>query len=233
MQNKKIAIMVAMDKELATFQTYLSNLTKTSDGNRLIIQGTLGNNEIILAKGGIGKTAASSFVTTIIERYHPDYVINMGIAGGYERNLKPLDIVVATASLYYDVDMTSDAFSNVRYGQLEEMPLLYKGDPELLKIVKSIDSSIHFGYIATGDQFVTNYQYVDSIVNTHFSDLPIIAFDMESAAISHVCYLHQIPCLIVRSISDIIGSTNAFDYEVFSSTASQKASELVKKMLTM
>lgn len=233
MQNKKIAIMVAMDKELATFQTYLSNVMKTEDGKRLIIQGNLGNNEIILAKGGIGKTAAGSFVTTIIERYHPDYVINMGIAGGYDRKLKPLDIVIATAALYYDVDMTSDEFSKVQYGQLEEMPLLFKSSQELLDFVETTGTTINFGYIATGDQFVTDYQHVNEIVKKHFSDLPIVAFDMESAAILHVCYLHQIPCLIVRSISDIIGSTNAIDYEVFSKTASQKASELVKKMLTL
>lgn len=229
---ERIVIVVAMDKELATFKKELNNLQQINLRNREIYLGSLNGHEIILAKTGIGKVAAGSFLTTLIERYHPTLVINMGIAGGFNKDIKTLDTIVVTKAVYSDVDMTSDEFSDLAYGQLEEMPPYFTIDEKLIKLVHNIvGDDAYYGTIATGDQFVTDYERCKKIVESYFNDLNVLAFDMESAAFLHVCYLYDIPCLVIRTISDIIGSTTPLDYSNFSTIASNKVGTICKKLI--
>ena len=229
---KRIVVVVAMDKELATLKAYLTNVKTLSIRNRDVYIGNLDNNEVIIAKTGIGKVAASSFLTLLIERYNPDVVLNIGIAGGYSKSLRTLDTLVVTSAYYSDVDMTGDEFSNLRYGQLEEMPECFECDKSLLLKAKEIlQGEAHYGSIATGDQFVTNYEKCSNIVETYFTNSDILAFDMESAAFLHVCYLYNIPCLVIRTISDLIGSTTPLDYAHFSTLASYKVGMVCRKLI--
>ena len=55
---------------------------------------------------------------------------------------------------------------------------------------------------------------------------------MESAAIAQVCTINKTKYVIIRAISDIIGSTDVFDYNYFSTQASNKVLEYVLKIIS-
>ena len=229
MKHKTVGIICAMDIELQGFKDKLENLEVKVFLNHEFYVGDYLENTLVITKCGIGKVNAAAICLLLIENFHPDILFNSGIAGGYGKSLKTLDIVVAEQLVYSDFDMTSDAFSNLRYGQIEFFPLTFKTDETIVNKIKELNNkdNIYFGTIATGDQFVTNYDKVDMIVNNYFSDLNVLAFDMESCAIAHVCYLTKTKVLVIRSISDIIGSTNAFDYGAFAPIAAKNATDLV------
>lgn len=227
-----ILIVVAMDKEFAAFKEQLTNLDISSIKGKLVYTGTINNHQIVLAKSGIGKVSAASMLSVLIEKFHPSLIINMGIAGGYKKTLHTLDTVIATSCIYSDVDMTTDAMTDLDYGQLEGYPKYFEIDEELLKVIKSLNiNDVQYGMICTGDQFVTNYEKCQNIVDTYFSSYDVLAFDMESAAYFQVCYDYNIPCLIIRTISDLIGSTDPLDYEKFSTIASNKSGEICHQIL--
>ena len=230
---KKIVVVVAMDKELATLVAYLTNVKKLIIRNKDVYFGTLDNHEVIVAKTGIGKVAAASFLTLLIERYNPDMVFNIGIAGAYSKLLKTQDTLVVTKAYYSDVDMTTDAFTNLRYGQLQDLPLTFKTCEKVLREIKNLklSNNLYFGTIMTGDQFVTSYDNTDKIVSKYFNDLNVLACDMESCAVGHVCYLTNTKFIIVRSISDLIGSSDAFDYQTFAPIAANNATLLVNYII--
>lgn len=73
---------------------------------------------------------------------------------------------------------------------------------------------------------------MDGLVKQRFSNYEVIAFDMESAAIAQVCTLNKTKYVIIRAISDIIGSTDVFDYNYFSTQASNKVLEYVLKIIS-
>lgn len=229
---KVILIVVAMDKELTKIKSELSELSHTKIINHDVYFGNLYDSEIILAKTGIGKVAAASFLTLLIERFSPSFVINVGIAGGYDRNLKTLDTIIATSGVYSDVDMLNAGCDDIDYGQLEDKPSCFKVEEKLLEKVRLIlKNEVKYGMIATGDQFVTNYDNCQKIVKKYKSSYDILAFDMESTAILQVCFEYNLPCLVVRTISDIIGSTSILDYMKFITSASDKANDICKKII--
>lgn len=229
---KTIVVVVAMDKELAVFKNFLQNTKEEKLVNRIVYCGNINNYNIVLTKTGIGKVSAASILTMLIEKYNPSLVINMGIAGGYKKSLHTLDTILITKAVYSDVDMTTDSFTNLEYGQLEELPPYFEINPCLKNMIKNIiPTDVKEGMIASGDQFVTSYEKCETLINSHFSNYDIFAFDMESAAVFHVCYLYNLPCLVIRTISDIIGSTTPLDYSKFSQLASDKVGTICKKII--
>ncbi len=228
-----IVIAVAMDKELNFIKKELTDLSVLKISNHDVYLGSFLDKKIVLAKTGIGKVAASSFITLLIERYQPTLIINMGIAGGYSNVLKTLDTVIITAGVYSDVDMLLAGNKDIIYGQLEDQPPYFEVKPEIIDKLKVIlKDEVKYGMIATGDQFVTDYAKCEKIVDKYPPSYDILAFDMESTAILQVCHDFRLPCIVIRTISDIIGSTSLLDYMTFSHLASTKAGTICKKILS-
>lgn len=224
---KTYGIIVAMNKEITMLKEKITILEEHKICNLTFLEGTYNNCKVILSTAGIGKVNAGITTILMIEHFKPDLIINTGIAGGYNENLKPLDIIVAEKVLYSDVDMTSEAAGSYPFGQLEGLPEYFSPS------VKYIDncSNLHLGTILTGDQFVVNYEKFDRLVKQYFPTYNVIGCDMESGSISQVCTLNNVEFLIIRAISDIIGSTTPFDYSVFSSEAADKVSTFVLSLI--
>lgn len=217
-------IIVAMEKEVAFLKSTITDVKVHQICNLTFFEGTYNNSKVVFTTAGIGKVNAGITTILMIEHFNPDLVINTGIAGGYRRDLKPLDVVVADKVIYSDVDMTCEAAGCLAYGQLQDLPACFT--PSNLEI-----SDVKVGVILTGDQFVYDYDKVNSLVLTNFKEYDVVAFDMESGSIAQVCTLNKVPFMIIRAISDIIGSTNAFDYMSFSTSAANKVSKMVLNLI--
>lgn len=232
MTNLNIGIICALDIEMHSFLEALTNKKTSSFLNHEFIEGDFNNNHLIITKSGIGKVNAGIICALLIEHYHPNLVINSGIAAAYHRDLQTLDVVIGTKFIYSDFDMTEDVSTNLRYGQVQDLPAYYELSNDLYNKIKSLNiQNVYYGTIASGDQFVTNYEKVDSIVKNHFADLDVYAFDMESCAIAQTCYLFNTEFLIVRSISDVIGSDKPFEYQTFGPAAAKKSFLIVEQLL--
>ncbi len=233
MKHKIIAVICAMDIELEGYKKIVNNISIERIVGHEFLVGDYSDNKLVITKCGIGKVNAAAITLLLVEHYNPDLIINSGIAGGYAKCLKTLDVVIAEQVVYSDVDMTTDAFTDLRYGQLQDFPLTFKSSVQIINKIRNLklNNNIYFGAIMTGDQFVTDYRKTDNIVTSHFNDLNILACDMESCAIAHICYLTKTEFIIVRSISDIIGSSDAFDYQTFAPIAARNATDLVNYII--
>lgn len=233
---KTILIITALNKEKKAVEAFLNNLTTSQLAFLQVTIGEYHNDKIILIEAGIGKVNAAISTTLAIKEYHPDYVINSGIAGGYQLGINTLDIVIAKQLVAYDVDMTADN-EGFAYGQIQDMPLCFPVNEEAFKLYKKLIKeekyeNVHYGTIATGDQFVTNYQKMDDLVKQYFPTLDIVAFDMESASVAQTCYRFNIPVIVIRTISDCLASpNNYFDYQAFSEKAATTSAEVIKLLI--
>ena len=208
---KKIGIIVAMDKELRQLQQLFPA------------------SEVLVQKCGIGKVNAALGAQRMINEFHPDCIISSGCAGGNGDDINVQDVVISTELCYHDVYCGRAIDDTTVYGQVQGLPARYAADPTLLDKALSLqpsDISLHPGLIVTGDWFVDSKDKMREIVG-HFPEAK--AVDMESCAIAQTCYLHQVPFISFRVISDIpLRDTDASQYHNFWDTIADHSFQVTK-----
>lgn len=206
----KIAIIAAMSKELALLLPMIENRSTVRANGMTFHTGHIGRHEIIATECGIGKVNAAVGTLTLIDCFHPDMVINTGVAGGTGAGASILDVVVADRIAYHDVWCGP----GTRPGQAAGCPEVFTC-PLPDSFFDGLD--VKRGPVASGDIFVSRPEEV-SHIKTILHDA--VAVDMESAAIAHVCHLKNVPFVCIRVISDTPGSAdNIAQYENFWSDA--------------
>lgn len=228
---KKIGIIFAMDKELDALKKYFSIEKEYTLYNLDFYETSINNLKVILVRSGVGKVNAGR-CTQVLISLGVDYVFNIGVAGGLSNSLNIGDIVVGEKLVQHDFDIT--AFNHPK-GYIPEIKEEYiYSSKELINLTKevleSLNEKVNIGTIASGDIFVTEAKMSNKI-NTKFNALCV---EMEGASIAQVCYLCNVPFLIIRSISDVPNNNNVITYEEFVLESSSKVAkimyELLKKM---
>jgi len=232
---KTVVFLAAMIEELEAVLDEFSSYPKVLETFKTITFHimTVGDIRLICALSGCGKVNAAMTVCVSIFQYHPDFVINVGVAGGFRPDQQVLDLVVATEFVYTDVDIVCLGFLP---GQLLGMPQVYPVNSFLLSIIKDLEkenllpAKVHYGRIGSSDAFISKQSQVDHISSV-FPE--VICVEMEGAAIAHVCHLFQTPLLSLRSLSDIavLEHDNSIQFEETLMVATERAAKLAKVLV--
>ena len=219
-----IGIICALDKELLHFEEELK-LTEVKEVMGYSFKvGKINNHEVVLTKCGMGKVASGIVCTLLIEHFKPELIINSGIAGGFKKGLKPLDILNVTKVGCYDIDMVLDG---TLFGSITGEPRFLEQNKEL-KTTSNVN--VISGTIMSADCFQSDRNACNKVFDKHFSEEDIIAVDMESYSIALICDKYHVDWCIVRAISDIIGEESQIDsYQEFASKAANNAFLLIKE----
>ena len=99
-----IAIIGAMDEEVANIATALSNVTVTEEAGVKVTRGTLETNKgtavnVAATVGGMGTVNIAATTQHLIDADQPDAVIFSGIAGNLNTNLHINDVVLGGTGL--------------------------------------------------------------------------------------------------------------------------------------
>lgn len=201
-----IGIINAMHKEHEQIVSLLTKVQSVTSGVIPFVTGLLNDVHVVLAESGIGKVNAAVTAVELFHHYSPDALINTGVAGGIDEKLDVMDVVVGSRVVYHDVDCGPEA----EIGQVQGLPLYYKGNEHLLHIARTLqtDTAIHEGLICSGDRFISDRESLNLIKKQYPDGL---AVDMESGALAQTCHLYGIPFLSFRIISDTPGAKAHFD----------------------
>ena len=188
----KILIICAMEAERDGFLNKLNVEPVIVNGIK-IYKAFIDNKEIYLAKSAVGKVNAAMLTTALTLKLKPTYIINAGIAGALNPDLKPLNVVASTKIYEHDLDLT---LFGLRKGELDDGSYYYKGSPKLLSL---LDDDVIKGQMVSGDQFINTKKQLEEI-KKHFKKA--LTCDMEGASIAHVATLLSRKFLVIRAISD-------------------------------
>ena len=223
----KTGIIVAMQSEFDLVKGILQKPNLQQHNHITFIEGFINDKPVVLMKSGIGKVNAACACVEMIRNFAPDVIINTGLAGGIDKRLSVMDIVVGSQTTYHDVWCGDGCV----VGQIQDMPAIFDGDKKLVEAAQNIktDVKIYTGLIVGGDVFVTDVNKLNDI-KTAFPEA--LAVDMESTAISQICYLYNIPFLAIRIISDTPGIENHYaQYLDFWNKAPEKSLEVIKTLV--
>ncbi len=198
----RTAIVSAMHQELAAVLQLLPDEQKQPAGGRDYWVGHLHGQEVVAVLSRIGKVAAATTATALIERFEVDRVVFTGVAGGLARGVSRGDVVVAESFLQHDLD-ASPIFP--RY----EVPLYatsrFATDAALTGQLEAAvrtalhGTRLHRGLVVSGDRFVSSAAESQALQ----AALPdALAVEMEGAAFAQVCHDYGVPFAAVRTVSD-------------------------------
>lgn len=224
---KILGILTAMSVEYSQLVKMMTNAQELVEDGLNYRIGEIGENRVVLIQCGIGKVNAAMCTTLLVHRFHPDYVISTGVAGGVDTSIRVMDVVVSTEQVYHDMWCGP---GNV-WGQVQDLPEKLVSSKELLHTATTLVSKTRIipGLICTGDLFVSK-QEEQQLIKSRFPDA--LAVDMETCAIAQVCYLTNTPFISFRIISDTPGEKdNISQYQDFWKTMADTSFAVTRDFL--
>lgn len=220
-----IGIIGAMQVEIDKIKSTIEDPKKETVSGIEFVSGKIHGNDAVVAVCGIGKVFAAVCAQTMILKYKPEVIINVGVAGTLTDKLSIADIAVASDVVQHDMD-TSPLGDPV--GLVSGINVIrFPGDEKTIdKIEKSIDNlglNRVRGTIASGDQFMSDKDKKKKIID----NFGAIACEMEGASIGHVCYINGVRFAVIRSISDSADDSAFMDYPEFVKKAAENSSAVI------
>ncbi|WP_312711336.1 5'-methylthioadenosine/adenosylhomocysteine nucleosidase [Proteiniclasticum ruminis] len=226
----KIGIICAMEEELAPLKKIMSIKESRTKARMEFIEGTLEEKDVVMVISGIGKVNAAVCAQILADDYHVTHLINVGVAGGVKENIQPMDVVVATALLQHDMDVTAFGLKRGEIPRFESS--LFKTDDKLTRLAlegsrKNEGYTTHEGIIVSGDQFISSKEKIEDLLET----FDAAACEMEGAAIAQAADLNHIPFSVIRAISDNANTGASMDYEKFKDLAVENTVSILTYVL--
>ncbi len=226
-----IGIIGAMNEEIIELQSIMVGIEEEKVGNLLFFKGKLKGKNVVLVEGGIGKVNAAICATLMKTHFKVDKLLFTGVAGGVNPNINIGDIVVGTDLVEHDFDATAFGYE---LGQIPRMAeYKFKADEKLREIAYSVaieafgKEKVWEGRIVSGDQFVASPEKITWLRETFDG----YCTEMEGAAVAHVCYVFNLPFLVIRAISDKADDDAKVDYPEFVKLAAKNSKTIIEGIL--
>lgn len=246
----RIALVSAMHEELAAVLARMPDEQKTVVAGREFWVCHWHGHDVVAVLSRIGKVAAATTATTLIERFGVSRIVFTGVAGGLAPQVNVGDVVVAREFIQHDMDASplfprhevpltgmtrfaanaalSDALAAAAPLAMQDM-LANLPSSEWLNIDLS-KAQVHQGLIASGDRFVSQTSE-SQVLQRELPDA--LAVEMECAAMAQVCYDYGVPLAAVRTISDRADDGAHVDFPRFiQSIASRYSVAVLDRLLS-
>lgn len=237
------AILSALPEEQAGLVQELQQARRSVHAGRMFWQGTLHGHGVVLALSGIGKVAAATTATALIEHFGVARIVFTGVAGGVGDGVHRGDVVVAQDYVQHDMDAsplfprwelpgyarTRLACDPVLTAMLLEAANLCVTSASGLWGLKNIYGDAHRahqGLVASGDRFVATAQESERLRSAlRAAGHDVLAVEMEGAAVAQVCNDYGLPFAAVRTISDRADDAAHGDFAQFVQTVASRYAE--------
>ena len=228
-----LAILSALPEEQAGIAAQLQSPTTIEHATRRYACGLPRGVPVVLALSGIGKVAAASTATTLIERFGATRLAFTGVAGGLGDAVQVGDVVVGSHYVQHDMDasplfpryqlpgygravLPGDAALSAALAQAVADCLASADAPTWAAALHLPAPRLHQGLIASGDRFVCSAADVHALRGgLQAAGMQPLAVEMEGAAVAQVCADHGVPFAAMRSISDRADDNAHVDFALF------------------
>jgi adenosylhomocysteine nucleosidase len=226
-----IGIIGALDEELTLLKGALTRCEAKREGPFEYLFGELEGTRVCVTRCGVGKVQAAMTTQAIISRCNPSALIFTGVAGALNPSLEIGDLVVGSSALQHDLDATGLGFvrGEIPYLNVRELAASTELVNRALDYAPRAGAKVVRGRILSGDQFITH-----GVIASHrylVDELGGDAIEMEGASFALVCHLHQVPFLILRTISDKANHQAHVDFQAFLPVASAQSLDCVRFIL--
>jgi adenosylhomocysteine nucleosidase len=251
--DRPIALLSPLVEERDALFHRLTDTGTCAIGTLQVTTGKLEGHNVALAESGVGKVASAAITTLIATSLQCRAIVVCGVAGGIDPELTIGDVVIADRLIQHDYGhLTNLGIRNFRpgvapIGEARDR-IAFDLAPELLMRIGGVVKDIHlpalppdlgvlttrapriaFGPIVSGDQFINSEQVRERLRR----DYAALAVEMEGAAVAQASELIGIPCIVIRSLSDLAGAESHLDFPKFLRAVAPSAAEVVARIVSV
>ena len=163
--------------------------------------------DVIACAGGVSKVNAAMGAQLLISLYHPDLVLNAGVAGCFE-NVPIGTIVLAEGFVQHDVDTTAIGDPVGLVSTVNQIRFPTADLPAARAAMDATGVPYRTGWVATGDWFATDTPRSHWIADTFH---PLLC-EMEGCAVAQVCLRNGVKFMAIKSVSDCLFEHHDFAF---------------------
>lgn len=210
-ENINIVLYVVNDVEFFETYNFLAKqshdrLVKFAHRGNIFHIGNIGAYTVALVKGGTtGQESTLSSVTTIDNAlktfYNCEYLITVGVCGGFESKVALGDVVVAYEMINYESQKIHDGKIIDRSQGLLSGDLGHMLSSEIA-LMNFDNFNVHLGKVLSGNKLVSDEDFAKKLLEIHPDAM---ALDMEGYAIARAAVTHKLKdWIFIKSPSDFL-----------------------------
>ncbi|MBD5423933.1 MAG: 5'-methylthioadenosine/adenosylhomocysteine nucleosidase [Allobaculum sp.] len=218
-----IGLIAATSQEMSAISSQMDRVSSRTLAHVEFRSGKLGGQDIVVALSGVGKVAAAIASTLMCQLYQPSCLISVGVAGGLKQEQEVGDLIISDAIIQADFDTT-------QFDGPEGLGLRFQANPKLIekaqKAAQKTQLNWMVGAIATQDLFMAAKEDYERLLH----NFPEAACsEMEGGAVAQTAKAFSIPCLVVRTLSDVaVHENNPMEYAQFAVESAQKVATFLE-----
>lgn len=226
----KIGIIGAMSEEVDILKDKITLRKVIRKANMEFYEGILFEKNVVIVECGIGKVNAAACTQILISVFNVDIIINTGVAGAVNDELEIGDLVISSDVVQHDFDVTAFGYKLGEIPRLNEY--IFKADSDLIEIAKVASKEVtkhkvFIGRIMSGDIFLASPESKNRLKD----EFDGFCVEMESASIGQICYLNNIPFVILRAMSDKADGSAHENFNDFVHKAAVNSANIVMNMV--
>lgn len=160
----------------------------------------IASDKIIFLHGGWGKINAAGSTQYAISRWQPKLIINLGTCGGFEGKINLGEVILVDKTIVYDL------FEQM--GEPESAIRTYTTTLDLSFIREPYPQEVRKTLLVSADRDLVTGEIPELIQKYN-----AVAGDWESGAIAFISQANDVPCLILRGVSDLVGPRGGEAYD--------------------
>ena len=206
---KKIAILVAMGMEAEKLLARMENPV-----GKKFVRGSIGQAEVVLYRCGWGMRNAARGMHALVDHCKPDLILNYGVSGGMQPDIRLGETVVALSSFPCS-------------GKAFKVGIAQPTDQALAELAAQALPGARLAPICTSQGLIVNKKRKARIV----AKSGTVCCDMETYAAAMAANELGVPLLVIRCISDTLEPTSLLAFQKNGSLAAEKAAAAVERVI--
>lgn len=196
---KKIGMIVAVEIQ-SVLDKFGAKLTEQKNkAGYLVLEYSTEQYQLVIVSCGAGEIAAASGTQFLISEYHVDMIINFGIVGGLTEEMSKTKVCIVEKVVHYDFDTST--VDNVEVGRYLDYPDIYiPTSSQLLQKAIELNPKLLPVICASGDKFIADPEQKAELHRKFGGQI----CEMEAAGIVLTCNRNEVPCMMIKIVSDSI-----------------------------
>ncbi len=192
----KIGMLIAVEIK-AFINEYNEKYTKETLFGFDLYKVKEGNNEIIAIHSEAGQTFAAAATMLLINEFKVDFIINYGVVGALKDDIKTLHSCIVEKVVHYDFDTSEIDNCEVGYHLGYDDKYMHNSR-KLIDLALKVMPDLKLLTLASGDKFIGNPEVKLELGKKFNADI----CDMEGAGIILIADRANVPCLMIKTVSD-------------------------------